>query len=138
MSQEFINEIAQATLNNGKLDEDVVSRLRNPDTDPIDISDPDIRLSINLYLACSNASQKTYSDMREAVICRYPDSGLLTPYYSVRKLVTNLTGVIAIRDDMCINSCHAFTGPFADLDSCTVCSRIYQQRHTPQKENSDT
>lgn len=121
MSQQFINEIAKATLDNGKLDEDVISRLRNPDTDPIDISDPDIRLSINLYLACSNASQKTYSDMREAIICRYPHSGLLT-YYSVRKLVTNLTGVIAIRDDMCINSCHAFTGPFADLDSCTVCS----------------
>ena len=22
---------------------------------------------------------------------------------------------------MCINSCHAFTGPFAELDACSIC-----------------
>ena len=25
-------------------------------------------------------------------------------------------------NDMCINSCHAFTGPFTDLDACSICS----------------
>jgi len=39
----------------------------------------------------------------------------------VKKLVAETTGVVALYDDMCVNSCHAFTGPFAQLQSCRIC-----------------
>ena len=40
----------------------------------------------------------------------------------VKKYVADITGVCTISDDMCINSCHAFTGPFADLKNCKLCN----------------
>ena len=32
----------------------------------------------------------------------------------LKTLVARISGVISVADDMCVNSCHAFTGPFAD------------------------
>jgi hypothetical protein len=120
ITQEFIKEIRTATLDNGSLDGDVLERLRNPPKEPTDICDPDIRLSLDLFLAVTNASEDTYKSCREAIQRRHPDSNILS-YYSVKKLVAEITGVIAVYDDMCINSCHAFTGPFSQLQSCSIC-----------------
>lgn len=121
ISQDFIKEIREATLENGKLDDDVIERLRNPDPGlPPQIDDPDVRLSIDIYLACVNASQETYNSIRAAIIHRFPGTELLS-YYMAKKLVSDTTGIVSIVDDMCINSCHAFTGPFKDLENCTVC-----------------
>lgn len=121
IAQQFIKEISEATLDNGKLDAEVIERLRNPQERPIDISEPDIRLSLDLFMACENASQKTYSDVQESILRRSPNLNVLT-YGSVKNLVANISGVVSISDDMCINSCHAFTGPFADLQACYYCS----------------
>ena len=41
LAQQFIDEISAATLDNGKLDEDMIFHLRNPEEGPVDISDPD-------------------------------------------------------------------------------------------------
>ena len=120
ITQDFIKEIQAATLENGKVDSDTIYRLRNPSENPVDISDPDIRLSIDLFLAVTNASEGTYNTCRDAILRRLPESGILT-YYSVKKLVAEISGVVAVYDDMCINSCHAFTGPFAHLETCTIC-----------------
>lgn len=40
---------------------------------------------------------------------------------TMMKLVAEITGVVAVYDDMCINSCHAFTRSFAQLKSCSTC-----------------
>jgi hypothetical protein len=120
VTQEFINDIRMATLENGNLEDDVIHRLRNPPEEPTNISDPDIRLSIDLFLAITNASEETYHASRDAILRRYLDSGILS-YHAVKKLVAEITGVVAVYDDMCVNSCHAFTGPFAQLESCTIC-----------------
>src|SRR6266850_406546 len=50
----------------------------------------------------------------------YPSTNILS-YYSVKKLVLEITGIIAVYSDMCINACHAFTGPFSQCNSCTIC-----------------
>lgn len=50
-------------------------------------------------------------------------------YYSVKKLVSDISGVVSVSDDMCINSCHAFTGPFAHLDSCSICGEPRYDPH---------
>lgn len=97
-----------------------MAHLRTPSEYPVDISDPDHRLSLDLFLAVTMASEATYNTTRDAIIRRYPDCGILS-YYQVKKLVAEITGVVSIADDMCVNSCHAFTGPFEDLETCSVC-----------------
>ena len=119
--QKFIQEILAATLKNGNLDPDVIERLCNPEEGPVDISDPDICLALDLFIACEKSSQSTYSSAREAILHRLPESKLLS-YHAVKKLVANISGVVAVMDDMCINSCHAFTGPFAELKACSICA----------------
>jgi hypothetical protein len=128
ITQQSIQEIRSATLDNGGLNPSVVERLRNPEEGLVDISDPDVRLSLDLYLAVTNASEATYKGCRDAILRRYPESGVLS-YYSVRKLVSDISGVVSVSDDMCINSCHAFTGPFAHLDSCSMCGEPRYDPH---------
>jgi hypothetical protein len=127
IAQQFIDEIAAATLENGKLDEDVIERLRNPDEGPVDISDPNVRLALDLFMACENSSQKTYTAARDSILRRFPETELLS-YHLVNKLVANISGVVSVKDDMCINSCRAFTGPFASLEACSICA---ESRYDP-------
>jgi len=65
LAQKFIQEILAATLENGNLDPDVIERLRNPKEGLVDISDPDIRLSLDLFMACEKSSQSTYTTARD-------------------------------------------------------------------------
>lgn len=120
LTQQFIQEISTATLDNGKLDEDVVWRLRNPVEGSVDITNPDIRLSLDLFIGCKNASEATYHAVRDAILRRFPDSDVLS-YHLVKKLVAEYSGVVSVLDDMCINSCQAFTGPLADRTTCSEC-----------------
>jgi hypothetical protein len=128
ITQQFIEEIHSATFDNGGLDPSVVKRLQNPEEGLVDISDPDVRLSLGLYLAVTNASEATYKGCHDAILHHYPESAVLS-YYSVKKLVSNISGVVSVSNDMCINSCHAFTGPFAHLDSCTICGEPQYDPH---------
>ncbi len=121
ISQQFIHEIQSATLDMDKLDKDVLHRLRNPDTEPVDISDPDLRLSLDLLTACSNASEAVYNGVRKAILRHCPDMNVLS-YYMAKKQVSEISGVESILDDMCINSCMAFVGPWAGLQECPKCS----------------
>ena len=128
-AQEFIHQVSHATLNNGRLDDLTIDYLRYPKEGPVDISDPDTRLSLDIFLSCDNASEQTYTDVRHAILTRLPDACILS-YYDVKNLVAKITGVCAVYDDMCINGCHAFTGPFADLQSCHAC---LEPRYDPEK-----
>jgi hypothetical protein len=121
ISQQLIHEIQSATLDKDKLDEDPLHRLQNPDTELVDISNPDIRLSLDLLMACSNASEATYNGVRKAIILRFPDINILS-YYLAKKRVSEISGVESVFDDMCINSCMAFVGPWAGLQECPECS----------------
>ncbi|KAJ7289478.1 hypothetical protein C8J57DRAFT_1493916 [Mycena rebaudengoi] len=118
----FIETLKNASLDDEKenLDPDLVSRLRNPPKEPPTLTS-DERLSIDLYLSISNASVETYDSVRTAILRRHPDDEILS-YYRVKNLVSDLSGVTSIVRDMCINSCHAFTGPFADAEHCTTCA----------------
>ena len=119
--QELIREISSATLEHDKLDPDMLYNLRHPDTEPIDISDPDTRLSLDIFTSCNNASEATYNAVHESVLHRFPNITILS-YHSVKKFVSKTTGVDAVLDDMCIKSCVAFVGPFTDLKACPECS----------------
>ena len=98
-TQEFIEAISTATFKNGCLDDDLIHHLHNPCNELTSISDPDICLSLDLFLAVTNASEEPYHACRKAILRHYPDSGVLS-YYAVKQLVAETTGVVAVYDDI--------------------------------------
>ncbi|KAG6888043.1 hypothetical protein C0992_009821 [Termitomyces sp. T32_za158] len=128
VSHEYIRLIQNATLDNGKLDQDTIDHLRNPTAGPIAIQDPDHKLSLEIFTAI-DATESLYNRCHRAILWRYPKSNMLT-FHNVKKLVADISGIVSITDDMCINSCHAFTGPFAELDACTICK---EPRYDPDQ-----
>jgi hypothetical protein len=117
----FTSELRNAQLDNSGLDSNTLSRLRNPPRKPLEITDPDIRLSLDLYLALEHSSEKTYDSVRGAISRRYPSSSLLS-FGQIQKLVSEMSGTTEIINDMCVNTCIAYTGPFKDLEACHKCS----------------
>jgi hypothetical protein len=107
IAQSFIEEIKNATLDNGKLDPAATERVRHPDEEIVDLSDPDLRFSLDLYMSCINASEATYNSVCEATIRRFPQVEVLS-HHRAKKMAANISGVVSVEDDMCINSCHAF------------------------------
>ncbi|KAL6301085.1 hypothetical protein BKA93DRAFT_819140 [Sparassis latifolia] len=92
IAQGFIDALKKASLDNGKLPDDVLH-------------------------------QETYNAVREAILQRYPEDTILS-YDQMKRRITELTGIVPIVHDMCINTCIAYTGPdFTDLDSCPMCSQ---------------
>ena len=93
------------------------------------MSDRYFRLSLDMYLALTNVSQEVYRALVAAFIRCHPEAkGRLLSYDQIKRRVKNLTGIIPIYNDLCINSCMAFTGPYKDLDTCLECS---QPRYDP-------
>ncbi|KAJ3794829.1 hypothetical protein GGU11DRAFT_747611 [Lentinula aff. detonsa] len=116
----FIRLIQNASLDNSGLDPDTLDRLQNPVAKMLDELDLCTRLSIDMYIAITHASEATYSSIRTAIQQCFPESSILS-YHHVQSLIADITGVVALQRDMCINSCHAFTGPFEDLEQCRYC-----------------
>jgi hypothetical protein len=119
---EFIQALDSATLDDeySRLDPDTLERLRNPPTSPANVSDPDFRLGLDLFLASLNASQDTYNKSREGILRRHPDDHIPS-YDQMKRAIAKMTGIVPIVDDMCSNSCIAYTGPLSKLDACTEC-----------------
>jgi hypothetical protein len=122
IATDFVEALKAASLDNEDepLEPDVLEQLRNPHKSILTIDNPDHRLSLDIFLSVSNASEDTYKSIREGILRRHPEDDILT-YYKVKKLVRDLTGVAPIVHDMCINSCAGYTGPFANLENCPVC-----------------
>ena len=120
LTTEFIKGLRATTLDDPSLGLSIeaTERLRNPPHDQPEL-DKYMRLAIKLYLG--NPSDKTYEINRAAVLECFPEADLPT-YYRTRRMVADLTGIESVVHHMCINSCIAYTGPFADLESCPMCS----------------
>jgi hypothetical protein len=118
--QQYIQAISSATLEHDTLNREVIYRLRNPIKHEVDISDPDLRLSLDLFLACSHALEATYNSACTAIRRRFPDTDMLS-HHLAKKAVETISSVVSVVDDMCINSCQAFTGPLANNTTCSEC-----------------
>ncbi|KAJ3753885.1 hypothetical protein EV360DRAFT_31116, partial [Lentinula raphanica] len=64
ITDEFIQLICEAMLDNGGLDEHTIERLQNPHEHLPHELNPDTRLSIDMYLSINHASEATYNDIR--------------------------------------------------------------------------
>jgi hypothetical protein len=137
LSMEFIRALDIASLDDEYsrlgLDPDSIERLRNPPTSRPDTSDPDFRLGLNLFLASIKSSQDTYNISRSAVLRRHPDDKIPS-YDQMKRRIAEITGIVPIVDDMCKNSCIAFTGPLSKLDACTECN---EPRLNPLTKRAD-
>ena len=121
----FIQALRTASFDDEwtNLDPATLDRLRNPlSMMPININDnPSWRLGLDLYLSVTNAAQETYTSVRKAVLRRYPNDEVPS-YDQMKRYVAELSGVYSIEDDMCINSCLAFTCPYKHLQTCPECN----------------
>ena len=117
-------------VQNATLDDDVnnmtleeVNRLRNPPQAPIDIESRGVRHSISMYLALEHASQAAYEQICRSTQLNFTESPIcadILSFHAVEKKIAEYTGVEYIEHNMCLDSCAAFTGPFADLEHCPV------------------
>lgn len=134
IAREFINALKGASLDSNLsrrwLGEETINQIQNPPTHPLSIDNPTSRLSIDLYLAVGSASQETYEQARLAIQRRFPEEDLLS-FFKVKRLVETLTGITFILEDMCINSCIAFTGPYTDCAHCPTCGESRYEATVP-------
>jgi hypothetical protein len=116
----FINALRKASLDDvhSQLPPEAIDRIRNPPRELPDTTDPDLLLSLKYYFA--DMTIKAYNTVRDATMERHPEDDIYS-YYSVKQAVSELSGVVPIIHDMCINTCLAFTGPYSDLDNCPRC-----------------
>ena len=128
--------VEQATLES-QLSSAELHTLRNPGQLQVSPSDDlDLLLSVALYISSLDhlVSQKAYTSTCEALQMRYPNSGVLS-YDQVRRRVSSLSGVLTWKHDMCVDSCAAFTGPFADLEECPLCQKPRYDEEELAKSN---
>jgi hypothetical protein len=82
--------------------------------------DPDLKLSLLNYVSLMGCSQDAYESTRQNLRQCRPDIELFSHYQAERR-ARNLSGLVTWEHHMCINSCIAFTGPYAILDCCPNC-----------------
>ncbi|THG95672.1 hypothetical protein EW026_g6025 [Hermanssonia centrifuga] len=110
ISQAFIDALRNASLDDENLHPDVLERLRHPPTEEYQLDDPALHLSLEIFLGLDRASEAHYHLFRSAV-SRSHQIEMLS-LHQVKRAVQDISGVRAVYDDMCINSCVAYTGPF--------------------------
>jgi hypothetical protein len=66
----------------------------------VNLTDPDLHLGLDLFLASIKSSQDTYTMSQDAIIQCHPDDDIPT-YDQMKWYITEITGVVPIVDDMC-------------------------------------
>ena len=98
--------------------------------------DPDLRLSISFYISSldHSQSQKAYSSSRAHIQEHFPECKILS-YAQVKRRVSDLSGVVTWKRDMCVDSCVGFTGPFKDMEKCPCCDKSRWDEDGLRKSN---
>ncbi|PCH44326.1 hypothetical protein WOLCODRAFT_76994 [Wolfiporia cocos MD-104 SS10] len=115
----------QHLLRNSRLEDEitdpgVLEHIRNPPTELVNIDDPVITLSIKVYLGLDYVAQEYYNLIRRAV-ARCPPHIEMLSFSEVKAKVAEITGIIALKHNVCISSCMAFTGIYSNLLICSYC-----------------
>ena len=120
LAQDFVDELREATLERSGMSPEAIARMRNPPAHPPAPLSPVELLAVEMYLAHGAPSEENYRDNRRAIMRLHPEDDVPT-FEGVQRLVARTTGIDAIKHDMCVNSCIAYTGPFDVLDRCPIC-----------------
>ncbi|KZT40746.1 hypothetical protein SISSUDRAFT_1090039 [Sistotremastrum suecicum HHB10207 ss-3] len=139
LTWKFIEAIRDASLDDehSGLNKDQLRRLRNPSVNKVEeeLSDPDLRASLDLYISLGNSSGETYTVVRDIWMRRHPEDKILS-LDEVKKRAMEITGIQEVAHDMCPNSCCAYTGPLKNAQSCPHCktSRWDPNKSTAKKK----
>jgi hypothetical protein len=117
---DFVRCLHETDIDNCALPKDLLEWIVNPVKETFKIDDCYERLSLELYLACSNAPREVYTCIRAVMMHFNPELKLCT-YNTISRCIHSWTGIDLERFDMCSNGCYAFTGPLANLDKCPEC-----------------
>jgi hypothetical protein len=119
----FIDALRGATLEQSNMQPEDIERLRAAEPDPrLDVMDNHFVKALNLFLSTTNASRTTYDNIRSGMMRCYPDDPFLS-FWQVKRRVEQLSGVVPIFYDMCLDTCVGFTGPLVDRDCCPMCGK---------------
>ncbi|KAF8348518.1 hypothetical protein F5887DRAFT_1249038 [Amanita rubescens] len=135
IAAQFINELKNATLEHTRMDPENIEHLHSaPSHFSFDVYDPDFIFSLCTFMAVSNASQATYND---TALEQHPTDPFLS-CDQVKRRIEQLSGVVPIMHDMCVDTYAAFTGPFKNLNACPICQepRYHQGTLTPCRQFS--
>ncbi|KAF8345425.1 hypothetical protein F5887DRAFT_885039, partial [Amanita rubescens] len=106
---QFIEELKHAKLDNSNMHPNDIARLREAPKDfPFDVCDPDFLLSLRTFLAVNNASQDVYNSFRDAYLIRHPKDHVFLSYDQIKRRIQQISGIVPITHDMCIDTCAAF------------------------------
>jgi hypothetical protein len=86
----------------------------------MDLLDKDLRLCLDIFLATTSGSEEAYTNTLAAFKCHSPKVVILS-HAQIKLRIQELTGILPVMTDMCVNSCIAFTGPFGNHTNCPVC-----------------
>ncbi|KAI6145300.1 hypothetical protein BKA82DRAFT_127433, partial [Pisolithus tinctorius] len=121
---QFIKLLHTALLDDPitKLDDAALHRLQNPPHNQLTVDDDVICFGIKSYSALEHSAISSYESIRQLAGCCFKGNAMgVLSYYSVEKLIMEYTGVESIEHDMCPDTCVAFTGLYAALDTCPIC-----------------
>ncbi|KAJ7254942.1 hypothetical protein B0H12DRAFT_1016693, partial [Mycena haematopus] len=120
LALDFTAAVTNASLANGDLDADTLARLQDPPTEPVDVSDRDLRFALDIFLATTHGSEDIYNSVRQACLSRDPNDPMLS-LDAIKKKVAEWSGIVPILAHMCRNTCMAYTGPFSERTTCPFC-----------------
>ncbi|KAF5336584.1 hypothetical protein D9611_006636 [Ephemerocybe angulata] len=121
----YIDELRNTSFDNSGLPQSIIEQIRQPLEGAPTLSENE-QFFIDLYFATFGAPESVYNKVRDAVSRRFSTEEApfeVPSLYKIRKLVQQLTGIVVVQDDMCVDSCMAFTGKHAAKKECTVCSK---------------
>jgi len=135
----FVRMIEEATLDS-QFSPAELQAFRNPrelGSSPSD--DPDLKLSLSFFISNldHSGSQKNYAEACEIIKERFPEAEMLS-YDQAKRRASELSGVVTWKHDMCVDSCAAFTGPFAHLEECPRCHAPRWNEDILKKSNGKT
>ena len=113
-------------LRNASLDDDIgltgnaLHRLRNPLHESLE-PDLDAKLALSIFFALKHSSEESYERIWHNIHEWHPDTSLPS-FYHIKQILADFSRVTPLVNDMCINSCTVFVGPYAHLDWCPECN----------------
>ncbi len=129
VAMKFIDMLKDATLGSElePLSPELIERLQNPPEGPVEFT-KDEEYSLKTYLASDTLSERTYARVTQAAKERFDESDCncnsdFKPlsFHNVKKLIMEVSGCYPIVHHMCIKSCVAFTGAYAEMQKCPEC-----------------
>ncbi|KIL55130.1 hypothetical protein M378DRAFT_91369 [Amanita muscaria Koide BX008] len=134
LSQNMINNIRNASIEDNICDESVLAMLKTPPKEQISL-DSITEVSIIIFIALGDSSEQSYADIKQALQNFFHIE--IDSYFVVKRKIERTTGVIPVETDMCPNGCVAFTGLFATDVLCPKCETPrYQEKTVARKKNS--